>query len=45
MIDAGVIEIHSRLPHDAAHSHREGWGAMLECLSGRLTQKEGIRHG
>lgn len=37
--------VHSQLPQDAASSHRDGWGAMLDRLSGRLTQKEGIRHG
>jgi uncharacterized protein YndB with AHSA1/START domain len=36
--------VHSQLPHDAAGSHGEGWGAMLHRLSGRLTQKEGLRH-
>jgi len=36
--------VHSQLPDAAARSHREGWGAMLDGLSGRLTQKEALRH-
>ncbi len=37
--------IHSQLPHDAGRSHREGGGAMLDRMSGCLTQKEGLRYG
>jgi len=36
--------VHSQLPDAAARSHREGWGAMLDRLSGRVTQKEGLHH-
>jgi uncharacterized protein YndB with AHSA1/START domain len=36
--------VHARLPHNAARSHGEGWGAMLDRLRGRLTQKGGLRH-
>ncbi|MEO6797913.1 MAG: SRPBCC family protein [Candidatus Dormibacter sp.] len=34
--------IHSQLPDDAASTHREGWGAMLDRLTGCLNHKEGI---
>lgn len=33
---------HSQLPPDAARSHGEGWGVMLDRLSGRLTQPEAV---
>jgi uncharacterized protein YndB with AHSA1/START domain len=36
--------VHSQLPDAAAHSHREGWGAMLDRLTGRLTLKDGLLH-
>jgi uncharacterized protein YndB with AHSA1/START domain len=31
-----LLLVHSRLPESVAKSHRDGWGTMLDRLSGKL---------
>lgn len=33
-----LVLTHERLPHDVVGSHRNGWGTMLERLTGVLTR-------